>query len=211
MKNLLIIGAGGLGREIEYLLIDSPIKGHNLIGYLDDDMGALDNYPSEYKILDKISSFIFNESHSVILAISDNNFRKKLYDELKDKVEIINYIHPSSKLSTYFDFESPCLICREILFYPNIKLGSNILINNRCIIAHDVVIKNNVSIMNYVVLSGHVTVGENVYIGSNATIIPGITIGDNIKIGAGSVVVKDLKEPGTYVGNPAKLIKKYDL
>jgi len=48
-------------------------------------------------------------------------------------------------------------------------------------------------------------VGNNVSIGTNATILP-VRITDNVVIGAGSVVTKDITEPGTYVGNPARKI-----
>ena len=48
-------------------------------------------------------------------------------------------------------------------------------------------------------------IGKNVSIGSNATILP-ISICDNVVIGAGSVVTKNITEPGVYAGNPA--IKK---
>lgn len=50
-------------------------------------------------------------------------------------------------------------------------------------------------------------IGDNVSIGSNATILP-VTVCDNVVIGAGSVVTKDIKAPGVYVGNPARFIKK---
>lgn len=46
-------------------------------------------------------------------------------------------------------------------------------------------------------------IGNNVSIGSNATILP-VQICDNVVIGAGSVVTKNILEPGTYFGNPAK-------
>jgi acetyltransferase-like isoleucine patch superfamily enzyme len=49
-------------------------------------------------------------------------------------------------------------------------------------------------------------IGDKVSIGSNATILP-ITVCNNVVIGAGSVVTKDIKAPGVYVGNPARLIK----
>ncbi|MFP5040995.1 acyltransferase [Parasediminibacterium sp. JCM 36343] len=48
-------------------------------------------------------------------------------------------------------------------------------------------------------------IGNHVSIGSNATILP-VTICDNVVIGAGAVVTKNIKKPGTYAGNPAKLI-----
>jgi acetyltransferase-like isoleucine patch superfamily enzyme len=50
-------------------------------------------------------------------------------------------------------------------------------------------------------------IGSHVAIGSNATILP-VTICDHVVIGAGAVVTKSIHLPGTYVGNPAKLISK---
>jgi acetyltransferase-like isoleucine patch superfamily enzyme len=50
-------------------------------------------------------------------------------------------------------------------------------------------------------------IGNHVSIGSNATILP-VTICDKVVIGAGSVVTKDITEPGVYAGNPAKLLRK---
>jgi acetyltransferase-like isoleucine patch superfamily enzyme len=48
-------------------------------------------------------------------------------------------------------------------------------------------------------------VGDNVSIGSNATILP-VDICNNVVIGAGTVVTKNIEEPGTYAGNPARKI-----
>lgn len=50
-------------------------------------------------------------------------------------------------------------------------------------------------------------IGDNVSIGTNATILP-VTICSNVVVGAGAVVTKDIKIPGTYAGNPARLIRK---
>jgi acetyltransferase-like isoleucine patch superfamily enzyme len=50
-------------------------------------------------------------------------------------------------------------------------------------------------------------IGNHVSIGTNATILP-VNICDNVVIGAGSVVTKDLREPGIYAGNPARLLRK---
>lgn len=50
-------------------------------------------------------------------------------------------------------------------------------------------------------------IGRNVSIGSNATILP-VTICDGAVVGAGAVVVKDIREPGIYAGNPARLLRR---
>lgn len=52
-------------------------------------------------------------------------------------------------------------------------------------------------------------IGNNVSIGSNATILP-VEICDGAVIGAGAVVTKDITEKGIYVGNPAKLLRRFD-
>ena len=49
-------------------------------------------------------------------------------------------------------------------------------------------------------------IGYRCRIGSNVTILP-VFIGDDVTIGAGSVVTKDIREPGIYAGNPARRIK----
>jgi len=52
------------------------------------------------------------------------------------------------------------------------------------------------------------TIGNNVSLGSNSTILP-VTICDNVVVGAGSVVTKNIDEPGIYAGNPAKKLKNF--
>ena len=50
-------------------------------------------------------------------------------------------------------------------------------------------------------------IGDRVSIGSNATIMP-VTICDDVVIGAGAVVTKSIDEPGSYAGNPARLLRR---
>jgi acetyltransferase-like isoleucine patch superfamily enzyme len=50
-------------------------------------------------------------------------------------------------------------------------------------------------------------IGNRVSIGSGATILP-VTICDDVVVGAGAVVTKDIAVPGSYVGNPARLLRR---
>ena len=56
-------------------------------------------------------------------------------------------------------------------------------------------------------LWGETRIGNHVSIGTNATIMP-VTICDRVVVGAGSVVTKDITEPGIYAGNPARLLRR---
>ncbi len=55
-----------------------------------------------------------------------------------------------------------------------------------------------------------VKINNNVWIGANAVILAGITIGEHCVVGAGSVVTKDIPPFSVVVGNPAKVVKKWD-
>jgi acetyltransferase-like isoleucine patch superfamily enzyme len=52
-------------------------------------------------------------------------------------------------------------------------------------------------------------IGHRVSIGTNATILP-VQICDDVVIGAGSVVTRDIMQPGTYAGNPAKPVRRVE-
>lgn len=87
-------------------------------------------------------------------------------------------------------------------------------IGNDCFVGHGVVFINDLfsnggPARGNKALWKSTQIGNNVSIGSNATILP-ITICDNVVIGAGSVVTKNIYQPGVYAGNPARLIKRLD-
>lgn len=56
-----------------------------------------------------------------------------------------------------------------------------------------------------------VIIQKNVWIGENVSILSGVEIGENSVIGAGSVVTKNIPKNTIVVGNPAKVIKKYNV
>ena len=58
--------------------------------------------------------------------------------------------------------------------------------------------------------TGQVVIGKNVWIGANSVILPGVKIGDNSVIGAGSIITEDVPAYSVVVGNPARIIKRYD-
>lgn len=88
-----------------------------------------------------------------------------------------------------------------------------VTIGENCFIGHGVMFTNDLfkdgKIINDRSRWFETNIGDNVIIGSNSTILP-VKISSNIVIGAGSVVTKNLEITGTYAGNPAKLIRKFN-
>jgi acetyltransferase-like isoleucine patch superfamily enzyme len=108
-------------------------------------------------------------------------------------VEIQNNV----KVGSNTRIQSHSFICS------NVKIGEN------CFIGHGVVFTNDKfsnGKVNFDKPFDNTNIGNNVLIGSNSTILP-ITIVDDVIIGAGSVVTKNINDPGVYAGNPAKKIR----
>ena len=82
------------------------------------------------------------------------------------------------------------------------KLGKN------CVIFQGVTIGSNTLIDSK--NSGFPVIGNNVYIGAGAKIIGDVKVGDNCRIGANACVVKDVPPNSVVIGNPMKVIDKYE-
>jgi sugar O-acyltransferase (sialic acid O-acetyltransferase NeuD family) len=179
-----IIGAGGFGRELA-----AYCEAHSIPVF----QFANHNQPG-----------IVNGRDAVI-AIGDEEVRRQIVDEKElQSWGIINFAHQYGKC----EIGIGSIICPHTILTTNVTLGSHCLININCTIGHDVFIGDFVTVNPGVNISGNVRIGGNCNIGSNSVIRNGITICDDVIIGAGSVVVKDITEPGTYVGSPAIRIDK---
>jgi UDP-3-O-[3-hydroxymyristoyl] glucosamine N-acyltransferase len=87
-----------------------------------------------------------------------------------------------------------------------------VTIGNHCFIGHGVMFINDAFTGGGPALGDKnkwksTRIGNHVSIGSNTTLLP-VNICDQVVIGAGSVVTKDITEPGVYAGNPAKKLKR---
>ena len=123
-----------------------------------------------------------------------------------------------------------CIIGNDCFIGPFVEIQKGVEIGNRCkiqshafvcelvTVGDDCVISQGVTFINDSYSNGgpaggdknlwkETHVGNHVSIGSNATILP-VKICDNVVIGAGSVVTKDITEPGIYAGNPARLLRQ---
>lgn len=146
-------------------------------------------------------------------------YNSKIYDVQFGKN--VKIIEPSNIYNCKLDdnvFVGPfCEIQKGVKIGNNTKIQSHTFICELVEIGEDCFIGHGVVFINDLFSSGGPAQGnqalwkktliENkVSIGSNATILP-VYIASNVVIGAGSVVTKDIKEPGIYCGNPAKKLR----
>ncbi|MFM1754640.1 MAG: hypothetical protein RLZZ236_1579 [Bacteroidota bacterium] len=202
----IILGAGGLAREIASWNNKSTSK-INVVGFMDDFYNPAQQNHYGLNVLGKISFDIFSEDQTAICGISDCNKKEELHHKiLKTKTKFSSFIYDSCIIGDRSILGIGVVLFPNVLISCDVTIGDLVFINIGSQIGHDAIIRDYASIMPNVNIGGGAQIGKNVFIGSNAVILPGVIIPDNTIIGAGSVVIRTIKQPGTYFGNPAKKI-----
>lgn len=213
MKDIVIIGAGGFGREVGWLIEDINNKNieWNIVGFIDDNPNIQETEINGYRVIGDVE-WLKKQELYVVNAIGDPIIKKKVMDRIdgsKNKYPVL--IHPSVICSNRVNFGEGSIICAGSIITVNIEIGKHVIVNLDCTIGHDAKIGDYSTVLPSVNISGFVKIEECVSIGTGSAIIQGINIGNNTVIGAGSIVVKDLPPNCTAVGSPAKPIKFHKL
>jgi len=208
MKNLILVGAGDWGLEI-WSWIENAI-GNGLEfefkGFLDKNRNALDNFNyCTSKVLGNPNEYIPQINDVFVCTIGEPNIKESVTKSILDKGGVfINLIHDSAIFFKNISLGTGIIISPNCILSNNCIIGNHTSFNLSCTIGHDVEIGDFCQLNSQCDLTGHVKLGNKVFLGSRVSIIPRVTIPDNCIIGAGSVVFRNIKTAGTYVGNPAK-------
>ena len=210
-KDLVVYGAGGMGRELMWQLNDPASEKFNILGFIDDDPEKQGKIINGYPVVGD-TDWLLKISHEicVVVAVGNPAVRRSVVEKLKLNSNILfpNIIAPDVKISEFVRLGEGCIICYGNIITVNIEIGDFFISNRCCTVGHDCIIGDYVTLNPMASISGNVTVESCVDIGTGANIIQGKTIGTNTVIGAGAVVVRDIPSGSTAVGVPAKAIVK---
>lgn len=215
LKDLYIIGAGGFGREVAWLVerINEIEPTWNLKGFIDNNTAIHGSLQDDYSVIGGCD-YLMNITQEVwvVCAVGSAKIRKKIIEKLKNyaNVKFATLIDPSVMSSERVDIGEGSIICAGTIITVDISIGSHVIINLDCTIGHDDIIHDFVTIYPSVNVSGNVVVGECAELGTGMQIIQGKSIGRESIIGAGAVVIRDIPEKCTAVGSPAKPIKFFE-
>lgn len=209
MKDIVIIGSGGFGREVAWLIedINKVNREWNIIGFVDDNEKIKGTKINGYEVIGNVE-WLKNQELNVVNAIGDPIVKKKVMTRLEESGNTYPVlIHPSVIYSDKTCFGEGSIICAGNIITVNIEIGKHVIINLDCTIGHDALLGDYTTVLPSVNISGFAKIGQCASIGTGSAIIQCITVGKNTVVGAGSVVVKDLPANCTAVGAPAKPIK----
>ena len=207
MRNLVIAGTGGAGKETKWLAerINAVNPTWNILGYIDIE-------PGEDVVGDDSFVTEATEDLDVVIAMGSMERRKFLYELYKKNphVHFPNLIDPSATLSDSVEMGESNVICAGAILTVDVKIGNQNLINFNCTVAHDSTLGDFNTLNPNANISGACTLGNLIEVGTGAKIVQGKTIGDETHIWAGSCVIKNTKGRCEVVGVPAKTVRKFD-
>ncbi|MGP8246938.1 MAG: acetyltransferase [Bryobacteraceae bacterium] len=206
-KRLLIIGAGGFGREVLHWALDTEASspGWRVGGLLDSNPTALDRFGIPYAVIGDPASYAPAQFDVFVCALGDPVRKLTLSRALVARgARFVTLVHPTAVVGERNQIGDGCILCPHSVVTTDATLGQFVTLNLGATVGHDAILGDGCILNPHADVNGNVHVGEGVLMGTQAVALPGVQIGDYAKVGAGAVVVSSVAAGTTVVGVPAK-------
>ena len=212
MKQLLIVGARGWGREVYHTISKTKeVKNGELVikGFLDSKADAFDGLRGNFPpIISSPEDYIIQPDDLFFVAMGDPHWRKHYAEMIEYKGGCFyTYISPDSYVVETADVGEGSFISSWCSVSDNVSIGKHVVLHAFSVIGHDSIIKNYGTLFTSSFLGGYTEVGECSQMNPKSMIVPHKKIGDNVVVGAASVVIRNIKNDNIVYGNPAKKIE----
>lgn len=204
---LVIIGAGGFGREVLDLVTDINASAPTF-----DFLGFLDDGEVQVQLLQRVgarllghSSLLADLAASFVIAIGTGEPRRRI-DALARSWDraAVTLIHPSATIGSDVQIGEGVVIAAGVRLTTHIVVGRHTVLNLNCTVGHDVILEDYVTMYAGVHLGGGCLVEEGATLSTGCVLLPNVRVGRGAVVGAGAVVVRDVAPDITVVGPVAR-------
>lgn len=200
---IAIVGAGGHGRETLQALRATP-HGGNFRGFFDDEQPArhlLERLQTAW--LGTIADALEFDG-CCLIGIGDGAVRRSLAPHVRPAPPIV---HPMADVGPDVRLGPGSVVFAQATVTTCIDVGEHVHVGRGAAIGHDSRLEKFVSVMPLASISGGVRLRAHSFIGTGALIRQGVTVGQGATVGMGSVVLHDVPDRATVVGNPAYVLR----
>lgn len=209
MKQLIIIGAGGMGRTIYSNALEGFGYGDRYVvkGFIDDNLRALDGFPNYPPILDTIKDYIPQQDDVFVSSIGGASRRLCMEEIISRGGEFMELIHKTARIYNNAQLGKGNFIGAYSVIGNDAEVGDYNMIQAYSVIGHDAKVGSWNRIDTHVTCVGGIVIEDEVNIHTSAVISHGVTVGSGAHVGALSFVIRKVKAGTTVCGNPAKKIE----
>ena len=187
MKNIVIIGAGDLGKEIVWLIedINKRQPTYLILGFLDDDADKAGTEFYGYKVLggtEQLRELSSRMPLNAVVAIQDGGIRKKIVEEHPEFTMWETIIHPTAVIASTTSVGKGSIFFPQVTVSVDSRLGAFGLYYIHSIVCNDCVIGDYVSIMSGASVSERAEIGDGCFLAAGSTVYPHKKLGNNAKV-----------------------------
>ena len=210
MKQLLIIGAGGFGRELYGAAKEALGFGteFEIKGFLDARADALKGFAGYPSVLGDPATYVPQADEVFITALGDIAARRRCVAAVEAKGGVfVSIIHRSAYLGPNVRVGAGSFLAPNVSLTADITVGRHVAVFHSSSIGHDSVLGDFAHVYAQCSVGGAVRVGEGAIVYPGSVIVPRRELGTAAVVGAGSVVFLDVAAGVTVHGNPAAPIQ----
>ena len=206
MKQLIIIGAGGMGRTFYSNALESVGYGEKfeVKGFIDDDLEALDGFPNYPPLIGTIKDYLPEKDDVFVSSIGGASRRPCMEEIINRGGVFMELIHKTARIYTNAKLGKGNFIGAYTVIGNDVEIGDYNMIQSYTVIGHDARIGNWNRIDTHVTCVGGIVVEDDVNIHTSAVISHNVRVETGAHVGALSFVIKKVKAETTVMGNPAK-------
>lgn len=213
MFDLIIVGAGGFGRELFSMLWD--VFSHRQCrfkGFLaQDDEKAMEKWHIHYPVITSPENYDPEPNDRFLLAIGAMDARHATTTSLEAKGgEFVSFIHPRAFVSPTAEIGLGAVIYPFATVSNSAQLDTNVHLNYYASVGHDCQVGKHCLLAPYATLNGFVTLEDQVYISTHGTVAPGCTMRRRSKLSANSACMRDAAESTFVFGVPGRQVPRMD-
>lgn len=205
--DLYIIGAGDVGG---YMIYHANQMGkYKVKGFLDDNSNKWGEKPYGYEVVggtDILENI--DRNTAVAIAIANPKAKEIIYNKIKKhtKLSFPNFIHPSVWLGENITLGKGNIIYPGVTINFESVIEDFVIINMNAAIGHNCLLQNFSTVSPGVSCGGFTKLRSKSFLGINSTTLQSTTVGEGALIGAGSVIIRDVPDGATVVGNPGRVL-----
>jgi len=207
VSDLVIVGAGGHGRELF-----ATVEAINQVSPTWNVLGFVDDAPTHPERVERLGSVVLGgldwlvgQEVSVAVGIGTSSVRRAVIERLSlspDRTPQI--VHPAATIGPDVELGPGVVIYDRCTLTTNVRIGTHSHLNVGCSVQHDSSLGDFVQLSPGVFVNGDCIIGSDVFVGTGRIVTRGCKVGDDASVGAGAVVLDDVQSGSTVVGAPAR-------
>jgi sugar O-acyltransferase (sialic acid O-acetyltransferase NeuD family) len=209
-RPLLIVGSGGLAREVVSLVraLNDTAPRWRVLGLLDDNPSRHGAIVSGVPVLGPPEAVYDHPDAAVVLSTAsptDRSSRLRLCQRLElDPARYAALVHPAAVLADSTRVGHGAVVFAGTVTTADVTIGPHAVLMPSCVLTHDDVVASFATLAAGVRLGGGVRVATGAYVGAATAVREGRRLGEWSLVGMGSVVLHDVPAFETWWGAPAR-------